>query len=1101
MLMKKIILLIFGLLIINHAFSQFYQGHQMTFGKNRIQYRNFEWRYTRYAKYDIYYYKGGRALAHFAQKYIDQAIREYERFFDVKLRKRLMFIIYNNLTDFKQTNIGLFTGNVGVELPATTQIIDNKVIIYYQGNLSQFHTQLRQELAHIFIKEVLYGSAFSRRYSSSSVMNLPRWFTDGLASYIADPYNQDVDNYLRDLFLHSKKIKFNSIKRDQAKYIGHSFWAFIANQYGQDVIPNILYFSHIYKNLSNAFYYVIGVKIRDLNKQWFNYYKNYYRKQISKTQSYDSLLVLRHQRKKLYYAQIKYNTRNGLYAYVQNNKGRYKIIIYNPDSHKRKVIFRGGHHLEQIIDYTYPIIVWRPDGQVLSFINEEKGVAFINDYDLGTHKITKTSIPQVSKILSIAYSPNGRYLAISAMQGDFVDLFVYSSITGAIQKITSDPYEDLYPQFIDRGRKIVFSSNRANHTYLRHIYDVKQADSISRTYDLYVYDFRHRSHFLKRLTNTPYTNETRAFPLGKGRYIFLSDSNGINNRFTINYDSIIDHVDTIVHYKYFTNIHPVTNMPTSILDYDFNQHTDKVTETKLWDKTYLFSTYRQQKKAIKYLPITQTHKAQIKQWKKQDKHIISAYRYRLKRKKVIDSLLSYFSHYTPTVRDTAVDINNYTFEIERDSMLLLYYQYKKDLARRKKQSTKWGKTWMYTPTFYLTKASSSFDYSQLVQTYQPFNGGPFVFSPQLNLFSVVQSNELFEDYRLLAGFRLGSDLRSTEYLASFEDLHKRLDKQLLYHRISYYQPPNFEGYNYVMTKDVTQEFIFRLSYPFSQVASLRATLLGRYDKQLYLLTDNYAFGKKPIYKYYAGEKLEYVYDNTIKLSPNLYDGMRYKVFLESYQQIKGEQYWLAVGGFDLRYYKEIWRNMIFAWRLAGSSNTGSGKLIYYLGGVDYWYTLSLNPLNPKPQNFYRDVNINYNNNYIFQAVATPMRGFKQNIRNGTTFLLMNTELRLPIVNMLLNRPTSSSFWSNLQLIGFLDVGSAWCGWSPHDACNAYNTYYLHKPPITVIIDMERPALVEGFGFGLRTKILGYFTRFDFAWGDEGGVIHPMQFYLSLAYDF
>ncbi len=1083
------------------SYSQFYQGHQMTFGKNRIQYRNFEWRYYRYAKYDIYYYKGGRTLAHFAQKYIDQSLKEYERFFDIKLRKRLVIIIYNNLTDFKQTNIGLFTGNVSVELPATTQILDNKVIIYYQGNLSQFRIQLREALAQMFIKEVLYGSAFSRRYTSSSIANLPAWFTDGLASYLADPYNQQVDNYLRDLFVHSKKLKFNSIKRDQAKYVGHSLWLYIASHYGRDVIPNIVYFSRIYKNLSNAFYNVLGVKIKDLNQLWFEFYKDYYSHQVQQTQGFDSLLVLKHQRSKVYYAQIKYCSKNGLYAYVENMGGRYKIVIYDPDKEKRKVIFRGGHRLEEIVDYTYPLVVWKPDGQVVSFITEEKGVAFINDYDIQTHKLTKTSIPQVSKILSIAYSPNGRYMAISAMQGDFVDLFVYSSVTGAMQKITNDPYEDLYPQFIDRGRKIIFSSNRDNNIYLERISRIEQADSLARSYDLYVYDFRRRSRWLKRITNTPYSNETQVFGVGKDRYVFLSDSNGIINRFVISYDSVIDYVDTIVHYKYFTNMFPVTNMPTSILDHDYIIRGRHVSETKLWNKTYLFSSYSQKLNPINRLQLTNTRRAQIKLWQKEDKQLVSVYRAKIKREQMIDSLLSYFSHFTPKVKDTLVDINDYTLELERDSMLLLYYQYQKEQARKRNQSKKWGKTWMYTPTFYITKTSSSFDYSQIIQTYQPFNGGPFVFSPQLNLFSVVQSNELFDNYRLLAGFRLGSDLRSTEYIASFEDLRKRLDKQILYHRVSLYQAPAFEGYNYVMVKDITHELITRFTYPFSQVASVRATLLGRYDRQIYLYTDKFALDQKPVYKYYAGEKLEFVYDNTVKLATNLYDGVRTKVFVESYQQINGDQYWLVIGGLDFRFYKEIWRNMIFAWRFAGSSNTGSGKLIYYLGGVDYWYTFSLNPLNQEPQNFYRDVNINYENNYIFQAVATPMRGYKQNIRNGTTFMLMNTELRMPLVKMLLNKPISSSFWSNLQLIGFVDVGSAWCGSSPSDECNAYNTYYLHKPPITVVLDMERPPVVAGFGFGIRTKILGYFTRFDFSWGYEGGVIHPMQFYLSLSYDF
>ena len=1098
--MRKIILLIIFSISLFKANSQFYQGYQLTFGKNRIQYRNFQWRYYRYSKFDIYYYKGSRTLAYFLEKTITETLKEYERLFDLKLSNRLLFIVYNNLTDFKQTNIGLFTGNVNVQLPATTQIIDNKIIVYYQGNILKLKIQLREALAEIFIRQVLYGSAFSRRYSSSTVINLPKWFTEGLASYIAEPNNLDVDNSLRDIFLHSKKLKFNRIHTKDAKILGHSLWAYIAKVYGKDVILNIVYFSRIYKNLSNAFYYVIGVKLKEINKQWFEYYKNYYTSEYSYLQSFDSLLVLNGQRRNRYYAQIKFNPRKNLFAYIENKQGHYKIIIYNPETKKKRVIYKAGHRLEEIVDYTYPLIEWRPDGQVLLFITENKGVAFINEYDLETRNITRTSIPQVSKIFGISYSDNGRFLAISAMQGDFVDLFVYNSITGAMQKITNDPYEDLYPQFIDKGRKIVFSSNRDDNLFLNRISRVEQADSLSRTYDLYVYDFRRRSRRLKRLTNTPYSNEIQAFGKRQGEYVFLSDSSGIINRYTLSYDSIIDYVDTVVHYKFFSTMYPITNLPSSILDYDIDIRTNKIAETKLWSGINLFSTYKQ-KYNREPVKLTLWRRELIKKWKSQDKIINSAYDTHLKKQKIIDSLISYFSHYIPKVRDTFVNINNYTFEIERDSMLLLYYLYKKELQRKRNLSKKWGKIWIYTPTFYITRTSYSFDYSQLVQTYQPFNGGPFVFSSQLNLFSVVVANELFEDYRLLGGFRLGGDFRSTEYLFSFEDLHKRLDKQIIYHRISYFSQPSFQGYDYVMTKDITQELIFRFTYPFSQVSSLRASVLGRYDRSIFLYTDLASMEREAIYKFYAGEKLEYVYDNTFNLAPNLYDGIRYKVFIESFQQIKGNEYWLVVGGLDFRFYKEIWRNMIFAWRLAASANTGSGKLVYYLGGVDYWQVISLNPLEQGDKNFHRDVNINYSNNYIFQAVATPMRGYKQNIRNGTNFILTNAELRLPLVKMLLNQPIISSFWSNFQLVVFFDMGSAWCGISPLDDCNTYNIYNMYNPPVSVIVDLERPPVLLGYGFGLRTKILGYFTRFDFSWGYEGGKVHPMQFYFSLSYDF
>ena len=59
-----------------------------------------------------------------------------------------------------------------------------------------------------------------------------------------------------------------------------------------------------------------------------------------------------------------------------------------------------------------------------------------------------------------------------------------------------------------------------------------------------------------------------------------------------------------------------------------------------------------------------------------------------------------------------------------------------------------------------------------------------------------------------------------------------------------------------------------------------------------------------------------------------------------------------------------------------------------------------------------------------------MRGFDQNIRNGNSFMVINSELRLPVFKYLLNTPTRIGIIDNFQVVGFGDVGTAWSGPSP-----------------------------------------------------------------------
>jgi hypothetical protein len=239
--------------------------------------------------------------------------------------------------------------------------------------------------------------------------------------------------------------------------------------------------------------------------------------------------------------------------------------------------------------------------------------------------------------------------------------------------------------------------------------------------------------------------------------------------------------------------------------------------------------------------------------------------------------------------------------------------------------------------------------------------------------------------------------------------------------------------------------------------------------------------------------VEYVFDNTISTGLNLYNGLRFKIFAETYKEIKQGRSDLTVLGADFRYYVKIHRQIIWANRFAASASFGGSKLIYYLGSTDN----TLSPTN----NFNNNIQVDTKQDYAFQAVATNLRGFTQNIRNGSNFALINSEIRVPLFQYLINKPIRSDFFRNFQVIGFGDIGSAWTGSSPYNKNNAlYNASYPGNPiSINVIKNVE--PIVGGYGFGLRSRILGYFMRTDWAWGVDDGVVQPRIFYFSLGLDF
>jgi hemolysin activation/secretion protein len=130
-----------------------------------------------------------------------------------------------------------------------------------------------------------------------------------------------------------------------------------------------------------------------------------------------------------------------------------------------------------------------------------------------------------------------------------------------------------------------------------------------------------------------------------------------------------------------------------------------------------------------------------------------------------------------------------------------------------------------------------------------------------------------------------------------------------------------------------------------------------------------------------------------------------------------------------------------------------------------------------------------------------MRGFQQNSRNGNNFVVLNSELRFPIFNYLINRPIRSDFINNFQIIGFTDVGSAWYGKSPFSEENTENKIYNLGSPITVVLFQYKQPIIVGYGFGLRSRLFGYFFRVDFSWGYDNKQQNDRITYLSFTTDF
>jgi WD40 repeat protein len=1067
------------------GFGQFYNGHQLSFGKNRVQYIGKYWRYNRYEKFDTYYYKNGDSLSRTVARIAKDKIPELELFFGYGLQKRLIFLCFKSLSDFRESNVGYDSGNESTNIGGVTRIIDNKVLIYYEGDAKSLEKQISEGITQLMINDMLYGGSYTKKITNSTLIDLPEWYESGLISYISEEWSIGIENRVKDGFLSKKYKKINYLTDEDARFAGHSFWYFIGETYGKEVIPNIIYLTRINKNPDAGFRYVLGLSVKELSPLWRNFYEERYEQIKDNYTMPDKSNLLVKGKKKRVYNNLKISPDNKFIAYNINYSGRYFVTIFDKSSLKRKIIFKGGYRLDQITDYSYPILAWHPSGKILSFIIEEQGRLRMFFYNLDEKKMMRRTLMYFDKILSLDYSDDGFYMIFSAAKDGQNDLYLYNVGASNFDKITNDRFTESNPEFIEHSKKIIFSSDSINGLN----------NETDKQKDLFIFDIS--SQKLTAMSHSPYDNEMQPFELKNKSYLSLTDKTGIIERQVIDYDSTINFIDTAIHYRYFTDESVITNYPMNIEAYDVNKTDKEIAEILYQDNRYqIFSSeYLQQK--IEHLPITNFKKQTQRKLQYTDSLKQIEFEKKQKQKILIDSLRKNPPANMLHPDSIPVDINNYIFESDRQLQYYLVHTVVDTVFTTDNDTAKHLPIYNYLTYFYTDFLMQQVDFELLNNSYQVFTGSAYYFNPGMNVFTKFGIYDLFEDYRITGGFRLGTDLNSFEYLLSLENIKYKLDRQYVYHRQTYVnQSVDSSGYYYFLWKMYSNELMYSLKYSFSQVASLKGTVSLRHDKAEFLSTDMATLAEPAQYQFFSGLKIEYVFDNVKSLGVNLYDGIRFKLFSEYYQEVDQGYTNLFTLGADIRFYKEIHRNLIFASRAAGGSSFGKSKLLYYLGGVDNWYVL-----NPTKMQFDYSVNINTKEQYVYQAVATNMRGFVQNARNGTNFFVLNNEIRFPVIRYLSNRPLNSAFLNNFQIIGFADAGSAWSGISPFDPANAYNTEIVKYGPVTVIIDKNRWPVIFGYGFGVRSKIFGYFARLDWAWGYDNYITLPRIFYFSLNLDF
>nr|MBA4166846.1 hypothetical protein [Chitinophagaceae bacterium] len=177
----------------------FSQVNTVEFGKNRVQYRKFKWQYYQTDNFNAYFYQDGQNIAKYVAQIAEQELPDIEKFVEYGLQRRANIAIYNNFDELKQSNIGLTldwqtTGGI-------TKLVNNKMIVYFDGNHEHLRRQIRQGIARTLLDNVLFGDDLGEFAANQALLDLPQWLTDGYVDYAAENWSTDLDDQLKSALL------------------------------------------------------------------------------------------------------------------------------------------------------------------------------------------------------------------------------------------------------------------------------------------------------------------------------------------------------------------------------------------------------------------------------------------------------------------------------------------------------------------------------------------------------------------------------------------------------------------------------------------------------------------------------------------------------------------------------------------------------------------------------------------------------------------------------------------------------------------------------------------------------------------------------------
>lgn len=1030
------------------------------FGKNKVQYRSFEWYFIQSKHFDVYFYRQEYHLAEFTAKAAETAYSSISSHFHYDITNRIPIVIYNSHNDWQQTNVISEYLEEGVG--GVTELFKNRVVVPFEGSYRLLRHVIHHELVHAVLNDMFYGGSIQSIITNNITLRLPMWFNEGLAEFESLGWDVNSDMFMLDATVNEYLIPIDQLNGYFAYRGGQSVWYYIANKYGSEKVGEILGRIRSTRSVEQGFRSALGIGTKELSKRWTHEQKVMYWPEIAvrkRPEDFARRLTDHKEIGDFYNTSPAISPQGDKIACISDRDDYMSIYLISAIDGKviRKLVDGNTTKNFEELHLLTPGLTWSPDGKRVAIAVKSGAHDAIFMIEVQSGRMEELEFTGLAGVFSVSWSPDGTRLAFVGQKGVQSDIYIYDLQNKNMVNITNDIFSDMDPSWSPDGRKIYFASDRA--PYLR-------KEQLKNNFRIWNHNFNQSriysvsvaSGLVERISPLDTADDSYPVAAPDGKHLlYISDKSGVANLY---YMSLVT-----------GETKAITNSLSGISQFSMSKDGSRLVFSSLENggfDIFLLKDPGDHVLADGEIPPTVFMKSKIAE----RSGIRGAIPPVAARGLHADSLRTPDSTQVRELygKDIQVDLSNYVFGSNRTKVDSLFE----------------------APNF-----NENFDVKENVDSSGNFVAQKYrvSFSPDIvygnagynTLFGVQGStvmsfSDMLGNHQIFLLTDLVVDLKNSDYAFAYTYLPSRTNYSILGQHVArfLYLTSPYTGF-YDLYRFQTSGLSLSAEYPFDRFNRIEGGLTW-----MSLTRENLVETDEPDqHRTLFVPSLRYVHDNSFFGYIAPINGSRYYLSLYGTPKTGGQGIGFLTGTFDYRDYLRLFGQFYtFAWRVFAGTSIGPNPQKFFMGGTENW------------------INVRFDGDFIpvrnaedlqFLTPVVPMRGYNYNAKFGNNFALVNMEFRFPMFGFLSAGPLPllQTFFGTT----FVDVGSAW-GRDWYDRYVKFQAF--DRDPSG---NLETRDLLIGTGVGVRMVLLYFLVRLDIGWNFNLQRFSAPNYYFSLGYDF